>query len=471
MNEKPFIHLFECSTGYYLYDVNTDAILKITGEIYKYLNNANNDAPNEQVEKLKEAGYLKSKHVQISEHPATKLLPSYYATGLHSLTLQVTQECNLRCDYCVYSGKYNTRTHSHKKMSYEMCKRGIDYLFAHSSDRQELSIGFYGGEPLLEYSLIKKCVDYIEKQKGGKKVIYRMTTNATLLDEEKTHFLVEHKFKLTISFDGPQEIHDKCRKYANSDKGTYDVVIKNVRFIRDTYYEYFKEHVFFSTVLNPQMGFSCVGNYIKGEKLFQDTTVIASLISETGIKEKIKTSKEFIEEYNYEYFKLLLSKLGEVGENNVSQLIGRQFEYIRQVRGGKHLHMSDELPEKWHHGGPCIPGERSIFLSINGNFYPCERVSENTDMTVIGDLENGIDIAKAEKILNIEKYTQMECRQCWAYKYCDFCIRYADSDCTKFRQNIINKCTERRQAVEMIFKDYCVMRELGYDFETKQLKK
>lgn len=177
MDNKPFIHLFCCSTGYYLYDVNTDAILKVTEETYSLLKDENGD--NTQIEKLKKSGYLKSTHVEHTEHPMTPFLESFYKSKIRALILQVTQNCNLRCDYCVYSGKYNTRVHSSKRMSFEMARQGIDFLLEHSYERKDIELGFYGGEPLLEFELIKKCVEYIEQKAPDRKIKYSMTTNAT----------------------------------------------------------------------------------------------------------------------------------------------------------------------------------------------------------------------------------------------------------------------------------------------------
>ena len=268
--KEPFIHLFSCSTGYYLYDVNTDSILKVTPDTYQRLEKRENIEENEQIRKLKKYGYLKTSHVQISEHPVTKLLPSLYENRIGNLTLQVTQQCNLRCDYCVYSGKYYTRTHSNKRMSFEMAKKGLDFLLSHSSACEELRVGFYGGEPLLEFELIKRCVEYMETQTKDKAIHYQITTNGTLLKGEILTYLIEKKFEITISFDGPKEIHDRYRKFAGSDKGSYDTVMQNARYIKEHYHNFFISNVTFNTVISPEESYSCIGNYFKGEELFQD---------------------------------------------------------------------------------------------------------------------------------------------------------------------------------------------------------
>lgn len=293
------------------------------------------------------------------------------------------------------------------------------------------------------------------------------------MDEMKIQYLVKHNFKIVVSFDGPKEIHDKYRRFANNGRGTYDLVMENVKFIQEMYPEYFKTQISFSTVLNPEEGYSCIGEYFNGEEIFQDAVFTANIISDLGIKdsEKKNPAEEFIEEYKYEYFKLLMSKLGWVQEKNVSIIARNQFSFMQRMRGGKQQDNSVELPKKWHHGGPCVPGERSLFLNVDGLLYPCEKVCEKAELAVMGDIWNGIDTDKASRILNVERNTEVECKQCWAYRYCDFCVRYAEAEQDKFRANMLEQCEKMRQQVESIFKDYCVFRELGYDFEYGERKR
>lgn len=470
MKQKPFIHLFETSEGKYCYDVNTDDILKVSEETYKVLE-GDRQHNNSQINKLEMAGYLKTNRVSISKHPMTDYLEGFYQNNLNALTLQVTQNCNLRCEYCIYSGKYNTRTHSNKRMSLELAIRGIDYLLEHSKYSKELSFGFYGGEPLLEFQLIKKCISYIETKVTNKKVNYLITTNATLLNPEIVEYLVTHNFLVTISFDGPKEIHDKYRKYAGNGKGTYDIVMKNVKYVRDHYYEFFKSNVGFNMVLNPQEGYKCIGEFIKGEEIVNDSLITSSIVSNIGRKEEQEISDIFFAEYNYEYFKLLLSKVGKVTIENVSSIVREDFNRLILMRGGKHRKGFKELPKEYHHSGPCIPGQRTLFLNIDGDFLPCERVCEKAGVAIIGNIVDGIDLEKAKRVLNIENIASEKCQNCWAYRHCTACIRFAEPDESHLKENMTKRCEGMKKTIENTFKDYCVLRALGYDFEVDKVKK
>ena len=461
---NPFIHIFSCSTGKYIYDVNTDTILKVNNDTYEFAKRGFIGNKTREVIKLEKAGYLRSNRVSITEHPMTDILPYYYEHRLNSLMLQVTQQCNLRCNYCIYSGKYNTREHSGKKMTFNLAQRGIDYILQRSDKCKDIKIGIYGGEPLLEFDLIKKCIEYTNQHTDKIKVIYAITTNGTLLNDEMIALFEKNQLELTISFDGPKNIHDKNRKYLHNDEGTYDTIMKKIEYIKKNYPKYFFNKVTFNTVISPEESYKAVIEYFKKEKIFNGNMVGLHLVDDVGRKENIDLPDEFIESYNFEYFKYLMAQIKHYKSEDLSINAKDQFQSVVDLQTKMHNGHVKCLPKKWHHGGPCIPGERAIFLNVDGNFYPCEKVSETSDLAIIGNIDNGIDLAKAQNVLNIELFTEKECKNCWAYKYCNICVRVV-TDRKKARDEILKRCDLMRRTVEENLKDYCVMRALGYDFE------
>ena len=152
------------------------------------------------------------------------------------LILNVTEQCNLRCKYCIYSGEYETfRTHSSNKMNKDIMKKSIN-LFFNYIDEWELFnanilpiISFYGGEPLLERDFILEAINYIES--FNKPVILGMTTNATLLTKNLIEELVSHNVVLFISMDGNQEVHDRNRVFP-SGAGSFDYVFSKLKDIK-----------------------------------------------------------------------------------------------------------------------------------------------------------------------------------------------------------------------------------------------
>ena len=272
-NKKgPFIHLFQTPLGYYFYDVNTNQIIKINNDIYTILQNYTEECKNnEQILKLYEAGLLKTNRVQKIKHPYTELLPYALKRKVHILILQITQNCNLRCEYCLYSGGYKTRKHQNKRMNWITAKEAIDFLKAHSNEKKKVYIAFYGGEPLLEFELIRKCVHYAQSIMPGKEIEYSMTTNGTLLNKEVIEYLVKNNFKITVSIDGPKEVHDRSRHFADTDKGSFDVILENLRYFREKHLKFYEKNVGFNSVVSTEYNFSCSDDFFKEEELFKDS--------------------------------------------------------------------------------------------------------------------------------------------------------------------------------------------------------
>ena len=260
---KPFIHLFETQGGKYIFDVNTNMIIKTKNETFSLLerllnsNNENNNTElfneygnNKDIKKLKSCRFLSSKKVKEIEHPYGDILEYYMSNNLSMVILQLTQQCNLRCLYCTYSGSYTNRTHKNVRMNFETVKKGIEFLIDNSKDKDEICIGFYGGEPLLEFELMKKSILYTKQITEGKETYFSFTTNGTLFTKDIIEFLMLHDVHIVISLDGPKEIHDKNRKFAVSGCGTFEQVVKNLEFFKENYPQ---TKIAFNTVLTGKL--------------------------------------------------------------------------------------------------------------------------------------------------------------------------------------------------------------------------
>ncbi len=467
-NRTPYIHLFRTSECCYMYDVNTDKILKLPENVYSDLhvniNSAGNcDETKSYIENLKKKGYMKSDRVEISEHPMTKRLPYMYQNKLSQIIMQVTQSCNLRCEYCIYSGEYKQRTHSQMQMTWETAKKGIDYLIAHSRDSDSIGISFYGGEPFLRFDLLQQCTEYAKLAGEGKEIRFNITTNGTIMNDDIERFLVDNDVRLSFSLDGPEEIHNKHRKFAHTGIGSFQTLMNSIHKIKEDYPEYYKKRVQYHTVMDVENGFSCVNDYASGEEIFSDILFTTSVISNDYSDNSRKASTEFISERNYEFFKILLSRIGKISSDHISKVLFGPYEEICKKRLD-YLDNSGTIFTKGHHGGPCIPGAKRLFLNAEGNLYPCERVSEASEITKIGHIDTGINLKKAEDVLNIERHSSDLCRNCWAYRYCSACIKAIDG-ISDFSVDLLKAhCINMRFSVENTFKDYCVLKETGYDF-------
>ena len=156
-----------------------------------------------------------------------------------SLVLNVTNKCNLHCTYCYEpdGAKYGPAA---VRMEWETARSSVDFLFEKAGRNRELNIVFFGGEALLNFKLMKQVVDYAENKSvaAGKKVDFSITTNGTLLVDEIIDFLQAHRFGVTISIDGPREIHDRRRFFLTNTgekKGSYDQIMSRVERLLERY--------------------------------------------------------------------------------------------------------------------------------------------------------------------------------------------------------------------------------------------
>lgn len=465
IQKYPFIHLFRTRNKYYCYDVNTSSVLRITEDVYNALENCNVDAmQTDEIKRLYERGYLHPFDDDIIvEHPATWDIPSYLNEGMQQLILQLTQNCNLRCKYCVYSGSYKNRTHTNKRMGFETAKSAIDFYYRHSSATDVARIGLYGGEPLLEFTLIKKIVAYSENLFKGKELRFNMTSNATLLSEEIVEFLQAHNFDLMISLDGPRGIQDKSRVFADGNKGTFDVIMGKLEMIQKTFPEYMKK-ITFNAVIDAENDFACSSDFFTYDFL-KSAVVTSTAISDRDIIKDINLKDAFYINYQYELFKSFISYVGKLDKDKVSKLISsHKGLLINSVH--ERISAPYRRKGKCHPNGPCIAGANRLFVNADGNFFPCERVSETNMSFQIGSLETGIDTKKVAVLLNTGSITEEDCKHCWAINLCSICAADFGDGNDLSAEKKREKCVIARKEAEELMKEYCTLREYGYNFDS-----
>ena len=473
MKEKPFIHCFRTYNCCYFYDFNTNAIVRIPESVYVHLqhlekgtaNISECDADvNEILNRLTEQGFLSSHHWCKIEHPASRLLENYLEGSVQSLTLQVTQQCNLKCEYCPYSGGFYNRQHNNRKMSFEIAKKAIDFYFLHSFDIPDAQIGFYGGEPLLEIELIKKAVSYAKEVFGEKKINFNMTTNATLLNMDIADFLVQNDFNITISLDGPRNIHNKNRIFANSNKGTFDLIMENIALIREKY-PFFDKKISFNAVIDLKQNVSCTNEFFLNYDTVKGLNVNGTFINPVNRKEILDFDPELNAISNYEVFKVFLYACdSDLFSEYKPTLYESEIASIKQAMCERYIGV-EGYEDIISPGGQCLPGIQRFFVTADGKFFPCERVDETSEELCIGDLQQGINIDNAIKILNVADVTSRQCIECWCYKMCYQCISKAQEDGRINAEARLKWCQQTRAGVEGTIKDYIILKKYGCKFE------
>lgn len=425
---KMNIKIFECLNEKYVFDVNKNKIIKITNDTYQELAEKKNkeaEYKSAEIARLKSAGYLSDIRPEIIEHPATPFVEDILNNNLQKLCLQVTQNCNFRCKYCVYSGEYENRGHSNKVMSWEIAKKSIDFMIAHSKNSESMNVGFYGGEPLLHFDLIKKCMEYLEESVQGKELTYNMTTNASLLSEDIVEEILKRKFKLTISIDGPKEIQDRNRVLA-SGKGSYDIVYNNIRSLCEKYPD-LKTIINYSMVFDQRYEFSKIEDFVINENaLFEGTQIMGNLVNENYKKGKNEWSDQFAEEWEYSKFKYMLFLLEKVSAKYNSKIMRNSYMSLIDIIKNTRKEYPN-LSLKDHPSGQCVPGDVRLFISVDGDFFPCEKVSETSNVMNIGNIDKGFDFDKIRYILNVGKISEEECKNCFVFRNCEICSSMCDA--------------------------------------------
>lgn len=413
--DLPVFKLFFCKDCYYVYDTYKNCVLKINKEQYKeldrlshegisnYISNHENISASNDILQLMEKGYFHKPWIKEIINPETPYVHDIINRGISKLTLQVTQDCNFSCRYCLFTKDNNIkRQHRKINMSWDIAKKSIDFLWCHCKDVPQVSIAFYGGEPLLNYSLIKDIINYSTKKFEVKNVRFNMTTNGSLLTDEMIDYFAKFNVALTISLDGPAEIQNRHRKFYSNGLNTFDIVWNNVKKIKSRQLEWYNTHVYFHPVVLP-------GEIPdKTFEFFQSNFIDINKIS------IVNANMEGIDYIRYNDIRM--QNYADV--NNITKkYLNRNIEAFKKV-----YHNKSEITDQWHHNGPCVPGKNKIFVDIQGDIYPCEQVI-NVACNSIGNIFNGIDENRVKELMNIGNLNEEECKHCFAMRYCNICMK------------------------------------------------
>lgn len=455
------VALFSTPNCKYAYDANVNDFIPLSEESYRLMKSeivkgGNLEEPNEELKLYQDMGFFRKSAVEEINHPYTEILETLINRKMSHITLQLTQNCNLRCKYCVYSETNNLggRTHTNKCMSWDVAKRAVDFLREHSIDSKKISIGFYGGEPLIQFELLKRVVAYAKDIFQGKEIDFGITTNATLLSEEIIDFMYENNVRIMISIDGPQIIHDANRKYV-SGRGSYEDVIKNIRRIKDRYPEYFNR-VSYSLVIDPNNDFDCINEITVSADGLSPESFFSAFVEK---EEKVSAPKEYVEKHQYNKFLAILACFGRYDRAKVSALMNNEIVTLindYELKDTRGTLVSIDAPN-----GPCAVGKNRPFIDVDGRIFPCERVGEASVSMMIGDIFAGIDIDRAKELLNVSKITSEQCKNCWSFKYCTQCAKHANAGEKKLSAEMrLAKCYEVKSSAYERLRQILLLHEL-----------
>ena len=320
------------------------------------------------------------------------------STVVKALCLHGAHTCNLNCEYCFASqGKYHG---DRALMSLKVAKQAIDFLIAHSGSRTNLEVDFFGGEPLMNFEVVKQTVAYcrsIEKEKG-KIFRFTLTTNGVLLDDEVIDFANKECHNVVLSLDGRKEVHDRLRKTVNGN-GSYDLIVPK--------FQHFVERR------------GNKGYYIRGTFTHNNTDFTNDIfhMADLGFTE---LSMEPVVCPPDDPYALTYDDLPILFEQY--ELLAK--DMLRREKEGKPITFYHYMLDL--NAGPCIYkrisgcGSGTEYMAVTpwGDLYPCHQFVGNPDY-LLGNVYDGVTNAAVQDEFKLcNAYARPDCKDCWAKLYC-----------------------------------------------------
>lgn len=348
-----------------------------------------------QVVALKDSGKL---FVEDTFEPMAGELKKKTAGVVKALCLHIAHTCNLNCSYCFASqGKYKGER---ALMSFEVGKRALDFLVENSGSRRNLEVDFFGGEPLMNFDVVKRLVQYarsIEKEKG-KNFRFTLTTNGVLIDDDVIEFANKEMSNVVLSLDGRKEVHDKFRVDYNGN-GSWERIVPKFKklvesrgnknyYMRGTFTHHnpdFLEDI--KTMLD--LGFT---------ELSMEPVVCADTDSSALTYDDLPIVLE-----QYEKLAQLMIKRRKEGKPFTF------YHYMIDLQGG---------PCIYKRISGCGSGTEYMAVTPWGDLYPCHQFVGD-EKYLLGNIYDGVkNTAVQDEFMECNVYSREECRDCWARLYC-----------------------------------------------------
>ena len=463
---KPFVYMFQYLKGYYLFDINKNLIVEVTKGLYMALgdmcNSGNKIAMSNyspsvvaSLNALESRGFLSSNKPKETLNPLSLVSYDHLTYNLKGMVFQLSQNCNLKCRYCIFSGEtILSRGHSNKNMTWEIAKKSIDFFATHSWFSEEVSFGFYGGEPLMAFDILKKSVEYIKEKMYDKTIHFQITTNGTLLTPKCIDFFKENDFDITVSLDGPEKIHNLNRRFSHNGQGSHSIIINHLKEFRDRYPNYYEQKVSYNSVVSDNDNWNVITDYFEKEKLFASNSVTLNNVSDTYLFASYRTSDRYMQKKTIEFHVLL----GLVF-NYKTNYYGTISNEVNRLK--KQFTEMAPLPYYAHHQGPCMPGYRRLFVDIYGNLRVCEKTGEKSGHMIIGNLDSGFDFNAVNRLLNIGKISRDKCLSCRAIRHCRICPVEIDGINELSQELKESLCDYNLANFTYDLKQYVIYRKLG----------
>lgn len=395
---KPF-HLISEQSGNYalnIQDMEAKKIDESTRDLLEELESLSNTNPESRTEKKLRVLGLLTEGEGKSSPKGTQIEIQYYPVV--NMAMFLTQSCNL---YCVYCYETSITYRSGEEMDEQTAFQAVDWLLRKSGDKKKIHVGFFGGEPFLNFPLMRKIVYYARKRcrEEGKKVDFHATTNGTILDYEKINFIRDNEISVMVSIDGPREIHDAQRPFRNGN-GSYDIIVDNCKKLLDVMPNT-PAHAVLMGDNDPEM--------IKSTLLeigFSDVSVTSASVSLFDEKRKEKSVRDT---------EVIFQKMEQEAARWIECIRCRDSECLKSLKNRGQLFIGiTSLLHNHKRRHPCGAGLDLVGVSADGGIYLCHRF--------VGQEEYMLGTVYKDE-LNREAYQgtvelHSVCSQCFARYYC-----------------------------------------------------
>ncbi len=405
------IHIYK-SRGYNIVlDVNSGAVHAVSDAAYALLEKYPDGLPEKLCEPVDGFGEeeLLEAHAELLELVKNGLLFSdddyidlekvhFEQSPVKAMCLHIAHDCNLKCEYCFADGgEYHQ---IRQLMSFEVGKAAIDFLIAHSGKRRNLEIDFFGGEPLLNFEVVKQIVEYAEslEKRHDKNFRFTITTNGVLLTEDKMAYINEHMGNIVLSLDGRKEVNDRVRRRLDG-SGCYDSILPKFQKMAE---------------LRNQDNYYVRGTFTRYNKDFdRDVLHLADL----GFRQ---ISVEPVTAPESAPYSLRECDLPEVMEA-YDRLCDAMVERRKRGERFNFFHFMIDLDQ-----GPCVikrlrgcgSGNEYVAVTPSGDIYPCHQFVGMEGYRMGSVLDGSFDEKIKTTFSKANVYTKPECKNCWCKFYC-----------------------------------------------------
>lgn len=407
------IHKYSMNGINIVIDVNSGAVHVVDDILYNILEDYKYKTEEEivcqymakyNVEDIKEA-IKEIKQLEISEQLFTDdiyedFVPSFKNRNpvVKALCLHIAHDCNLKCKYCfAEEGEYHGKR---SLMSADVGKKAIDFIIQNSGNRRNLEVDFFGGEPLMNFDVVKQIVEYAKhkEKENNKNFRFTITTNGILLNDEIQKYINENMYNVVLSLDGRKEVNDAMRPHAGG-QGSYDSIVPKFQKVAES---------------RNQTNYYVRGTYTKLNLDFsKDVLHMADLGFKQISVEPVVGSENESYSISNEDLPILFEQYEKLADDVLKKRAnGQWFNFF---------HFMIDLTQ-----GPCVSkrlsgcGSGSEYLAVTpeGDLYPCHQFVGIEEFKM-GNVDVGvINKDRRKEFEDCNVYSKSECKKCWAKFYC-----------------------------------------------------